>query len=110
MGSFTISRRSNSEYQFTLRANNNETILSSEGYPAKSDCHHGIESVRLNAADEARYDRRTASNGQYYFNLSATNGEVIGSSEMYDSTAARDKGIAAVKENAAGATIDDQSA
>lgn len=36
-------------------------------------------------------------NSQYYFTLHASNGQVIGKSEMYTSTQARDGGIAAVK-------------
>jgi uncharacterized protein YegP (UPF0339 family) len=43
------------------------------------------------------------------FNLKATNGQVIGTSESYSSEAARDKGIASVKANAPGAATDDQT-
>ncbi|MBC7936431.1 MAG: YegP family protein [Rhizobacter sp.] len=41
----------------------------------------------------------TGSDGQYYFNLIASNGQVILSSEAYLSDAARDNGINAVQAN-----------
>ncbi|MEL7473634.1 MAG: YegP family protein [Planctomycetota bacterium] len=48
----------------------------------------------------AKFDLKTAKNGQFMFNLKAGNGEVILSSEMYTTKAAAENGIASVKENA----------
>lgn len=105
-----ISTRKNGEFQFNLKAGNGEVILSSEGYTAKASCLNGVESVKKNAPDDNRYDRKEAKNGKHYFNLKASNGQIIGSSEMYESAAGRDKGIESVKRNAPDATTDDQSA
>ena len=44
-----------------------------------------------------------------YFVLTATNGQVIGQSEMYSDNSGMENGIASVKENAADAKIDDQT-
>ncbi|WP_262247180.1 YegP family protein [Parapedobacter soli] len=110
MGKFVISTRKNGEFQFNLKAGNGEVILTSEGYTAKASCLNGIESVKKNAPDDNRYDRKEAKNGKFFFNLKAANGQVIGSSEMYESAAGRDKGIESVKRNAPDATTDDQSA
>jgi uncharacterized protein len=109
MGKFVISKRSNGEYQFNLKADNGQIILASEGYTAKSGCENGIESVRKNAPDDGNYDRKTSSNDKYHFNLKGGNGQVIGTSEMYESTASRDNGIESVKKNAPAATTEDQS-
>ncbi len=46
---------------------------------------------------------------QYYFVLTAKNGQTIAQSEMYNSKAAAENGIESVKENAPIAQIDDQS-
>lgn len=100
MGKFVITTRANGEFQFNLKAGNGQTILASEGYTTKSACENGIESVRKNAQDDARYEKKESSNGKYYFSLKSTNGQIIGSSEMYESTAARDNGIESVKKNA----------
>lgn len=109
MGKFVISKRKNGEFQFNLKAGNGQTILSSEGYTTKVNCENGIESVRKNSQVDARFERKTATNGKAYFNLKATNGQIIGTSEMYESEAGRDNGIASVKSNAPEATIDDQT-
>ncbi len=109
MGKFIISKRANGEYQFNLQAGNGQVILTSEGYSAKSGCENGIESVRKNSQEDSRFEKKTAANGKFHFNLKATNGQVIGSSQMYASEAACDNGIASVKTNAPGATVDDQS-
>lgn len=102
-----ISTRSNGDFQFNLKAGNGQTILTSQGYSSKSGCKNGIDSVRTNSQDNKQYEKRTASNGKPYFNLLAVNGQVIGTSELYESEAGRDNGIASVKENAPGAVVED---
>ncbi|WP_437920035.1 YegP family protein [Sphingobacterium sp. LRF_L2] len=107
MGKFVITKRTNGEFQFNLKANNGQTILSSEGYKTKANCQNGIESVQKNAQDESKFDKKTSSNAKFYFNLKATNGQIIGTSEMYESASGRDNGIASVASNAPGATVED---
>jgi uncharacterized protein YegP (UPF0339 family) len=109
MGKFVVTKRTNGEFQFKLNAGNGQTILTSEGYASKSGCEGGIESVRKNSKDDTQYDRKTSTNGKPYFNLKATNGQIIGTSEMYESEAGRDGGIDSVKANAAEAAVDDQT-
>lgn len=109
MGKFVITKRKNDEFQFNLKAGNGQTILSSEGYSSKGACENGIASVKSNATDDAKFERKTSTDGKPYFNLKAGNGQVIGTSEMYESTASRDKGIESVKTNAPSATTVDLS-
>lgn len=109
MGKFVISKRSNGEFQFNLKAGNGQVILSSEGYTARGGCDNGIESVKKNSQDESNFDKKTASNGKFYFNLKAGNGQIIGSSQMYESEQGRDNGINSVMENAPDASIEDET-
>ncbi|MFD2919519.1 YegP family protein [Terrimonas rubra] len=109
MGKFVISKRTNGEFQFNLLAGNGQVILSSEGYSAKAGCENGIDSVRKNAQDDNRFDRKTSTNGKFYFALKASNGQIIGSSQMYESESGRDNGIASVKENAPASPVEDQT-
>lgn len=109
MGKFVITKRTNGEFQFNLKAGNGQTILTSEGYTTKAACTNGIESVKTNSQDDGRYDRKESTNGKPYFNLKASNGQIIGSSEMYESVAARENGIESVKKNAPDAIVDDQT-
>jgi len=104
---FQIFVGANNQFYFRLRAANGETILSSEGYISKTSCENGISSVKANAPLDQRYQRKTASNSQFYFTLTAANSETIGTSEMYSSESARDHGIEAVKKTAPGASVED---
>lgn len=109
MGKFVITQRKDDDYQFNLKAGNGQVILTSQGYSAKASCLNGIESVRTNSADDARFDRKTSDSGKPYFTLKASNGQVIGTSQMYESEASRDNGIESVKSNAPDATVDDET-
>lgn len=105
MGKFVISVRKNGEFQFNLKATNGQVILSSEGYTTKAACLNGVESVKKNAPTEARYEIKVAKNGKPFFNLKATNGQIIGSSQMYSSERTMKQGIASVMKNAPEASV-----
>lgn len=107
MGKFTISQRANGLFLFNLKADNGQIILSSEGYTSKMGCMNGIESVKINARDNSNFERRISSNLKYYFNLKASNGQVIGTSELYETSSGRDAGIESVKNNAPLAIVND---
>lgn len=105
---FELFKDTKGEYRFNLKAKNGEIILrSSEGYVTKQGCQRGIASVKINAPYDSRYNRLTASNGQYYFVLRAANNETLGISEMYSTASGRNNGIEAVKRDAPNAPIQD---
>ena len=97
------------EFYFNLTSNNNQKILASERYKTKNGAMSGIESVKKNAADDSRYVKLTSSDGKFYFRLKAGNNETIGTSEMYNTEQACDKGIEAVKSVGPTASVNDQS-
>lgn len=99
MAKFEVSVRKNGEFQFNLKAQNGQVILTSEGYKTKAACMNGIESVKKNAPVEARFEKMVAKNGKPYFALKATNGQVIGMSQMYASDKTCAAGIASVMKN-----------
>lgn len=105
MGKFTLFEGKNGQYYFNLKAANGEIILQSEGYTAKSSAKNGINSVKSNAPIDDHYDRKRSKNDQYYFTLKAGNGEVIGVSETYTTSASMENGIESVKTNAPNAEI-----
>lgn len=107
MGKFEITTRKNGEFQFNLKATNGQVILTSQGYKTKANCINGIESVKKNSADEGRFERKVAADGRPFFNLMATNGQVIGSSQMYANETNMNNGIASVMNNAPEAEIVD---
>lgn len=48
-----------------------------------------------------KFELKQAKNGDFHFNLLASNGQIILTSEMYKSRASAENGIASVKKNAA---------
>ncbi|MHA4741464.1 YegP family protein [Dyadobacter sp. MSC1_007] len=108
MGKFVITQRKDGEFQFNLKAGNGEIILTSEGYVSKAGCKNGIESVRTNSQEDVRYERIEAKTGRWRFTLKSANGQVIGTSEAYESKAGMEAGIASVKKNGLTEVVDDQ--
>lgn len=106
MGKFVITIRKSGDHQFNLKADNGQVILTSQGYASKAACENGIESVRKNAPDDESYDRRLSSNDKHYFNLIASNGQIIGTSQMYESASGMESGIGSVKNNAPEAKVE----
>lgn len=93
-------------YRFTLLAANHEVILTSQSYDSKAGAEGGMESVRKNGADAKNFEKKSSSASQPYFVLKAgRNGQIIGTSEMYSSEAARDNGIASVQRNSPSMTV-----
>lgn len=108
-GWYELSKSDREQYSFVLKAGNAETILRSELYESRAAAENGIASVQKNAPDDARYDRKEASNGSFFFNLKAANHQVIGVSQMYTTASSRDAGIESVKRNGPTAEVKDKS-
>jgi uncharacterized protein YegP (UPF0339 family) len=100
-------KRSGSQFMWNLKAENGEPILTSERYTTRESANTGIASCKVNSPIDARYERKTSTSGQPYFVLRAANNEIIGTSEMYSSTGAREQGIASCKANGPTAKVVD---
>ena len=108
-GWFELSKSSDNQFRFVLKAGNGETILTSELYTSKASAEKGIASVRSNSPQEERYEKKTASNGKFYFKLKAANHQIIGSSQMYATAQSRETGIASDKANGTSQTVKDNT-
>jgi uncharacterized protein YegP (UPF0339 family) len=104
-GWYELGSNDKGQFSFVLKAGNAETILRSEQYNTKAAAENGIKSVQTNCGNDARYDRKDASDGRCYFNLKAGNHQVIGTSQMYKTAAGRDNGIESVKTNGSSTTV-----
>ena len=69
----------------------------------------GMESARNNSPKDTQYLRKNSTANQPYFILNSTNGDTIGSSQMYSSGSAMENGIASVKENGGTKTARDNA-
>lgn len=106
-GKFELFTDKAGEFRFRLKAGNGEIILSSEGYKKRDSAVNGIESVKKNAPEDARYEKKTGASGTFSFNLKASNGQVIGTSQSYKTESGRDNGVESVKKNAPTAAMSD---
>jgi hypothetical protein len=104
---FEIFKGKDDHFYFHLKAGNGEVILASQGYTTKVNCKKGIDSVINNSKEQENFDKKKAKDGREYFVLMATNGQVVGNSQMYTTTSARDHGIGSVHTNATQAEIID---
>ncbi|MDO6759383.1 YegP family protein [Tamlana sp. 2_MG-2023] len=100
----------NEKFYFHLKAKNGQIILASQGYADKSGAKNGIESVKTNCADDSKFERKTAANGKFHFNIKAANGQIIGTSQMYAGTDGMENGIASIKTNAPSAEVVEKEA
>ncbi|MDD2160160.1 YegP family protein [Pseudomonas sp. MIL19] len=106
-GWYELTNSSDGQFRFVLKAGNAEIILTSELYKTRASAENGISSVQNNCQADERYDRKESANNKFYFNLKAANHQIIGSSQMYATAAARDKGIESVKNNGTSETVKD---
>ena len=106
-GKFEIKAGKTGKFRFNLKASNGQVILTSEAYDTRKAAEGGIASVKKNAGDTKRFERKTAKDGSSYFVLKAANGEPIGKSEMYKTAASMENGIASVGRNAPEAPVTD---
>lgn len=104
-GWYELSSNDKGQFSFVLKAGNGEVILRSEQYTSKSSAENGIASVQANSPQDARYERKDASDGRPYFNLKAANHQIIGTSQMYKDASGRDKGIQSVQTNGPTTTV-----
>ncbi|MGI8748213.1 MAG: DUF1508 domain-containing protein [Deinococcus sp.] len=79
MASKFVLKRSGDGFVFNLQAANGQVVLTSQRYRDKQSAQAGIASVQRNAGSDERYEPGPSGT---HFNLKATNGEVIGSSEI----------------------------
>jgi uncharacterized protein YegP (UPF0339 family) len=109
-GKFEIKAGRTGKFRFNLKASNGQTILSSEAYESRSAANKGIQSVKRNAGNDKRFERKTGKDGSAFFVMKAANGEPIGRSEMYRTTRSMESGIASVAKNAPDAPVADADA
>lgn len=98
-------KKSGDKYHFVLKAGNGQVVLSSQMYASKASAMNGIESVKKNCGDDKCFEKKTAKNGKFHFNLKSTNGQIVGSSQMYAAESGMNNGIESVRKNAPGAEV-----
>ena len=121
MGKYVIKPTKNGGFKFDLKATNGQVIASSQVYKALKSCKAGIASVTANAAVAAEEDQTIEGfakeknpkfeiyndkSGEFRFRLKATNGQIIATSEGYNTMKACKNGVASVRKNSVDAPIE----
>lgn len=108
-GKFEVYKDKAGEFRFRLKAANGQNILSSEGYSSKTSCMNGVESVKKNSQIPDRFVKKTTASGKFRFNLTASNGQTVGTSQSYASESGCNNGMKSVANCAPDANMDDQT-
>ncbi len=104
MSSFQLFRDTNGDLCFRLADSRGTILLTSEGYASRTEVEEGIVLAQRLAPEARNYERNRTSEG-HGFTLQTYDGEVVATSELHATTAARDKAIEAVKDEAQEAEV-----
>jgi uncharacterized protein YegP (UPF0339 family) len=80
-------------YHFALRAGNDELLLVSDPYTTRAAAFNGGFALQDAATRDDAFSILTSASDEYYFTVRATNGEALGTSELYSSGTAAAVGI-----------------
>ena len=80
----TFKSEKDQKFYFHLQSDDEKVILRSKAYSSSDARDNGIESVIKNAVLSSNYEKHSSPEG-HYFDLKATNGEVIGNSPIFSS-------------------------
>lgn len=92
-------KRAGEHYFFTLNAANGDTLLTSELYTTKGGAEYALVIVRKHTEINTSYQRKVAISGALFFTLQPVSGELLATSEMFSSIAARERAIRSALRN-----------
>ncbi|MDR0778753.1 MAG: YegP family protein [Methanomassiliicoccaceae archaeon] len=119
MGKFII-KKTNTGFIFYLKANNTQTVCTSQVYASLTGCKVGIESLRKNCDSgtedqtlqkfeplkNPKWEIYVDKAGEYRFRLKASNGENLIASQGYTTKTACKNGISSIANNAPEADVE----
>jgi uncharacterized protein YegP (UPF0339 family) len=88
---FEVYKGNNDEHYFRLIDSKNRVLISGEGYKQKENMLNGIESIKKNLPLSTGAEKKESTNGKHYFNVKSANGQIVGTSALFESKAQRDK-------------------
>lgn len=103
-GHFETFKGDDGLYYFQLVASNGEELLRSDAYQSLSSAKKGITTTKKAAQLQASFELHQADTGEWYFNVKASNGQLLAMGETYATKSNANQGIATVIKTAATAT------
>ena len=93
------------KFRFNVHAKSGAIVLSSEQYTTEAAAFNGAFAVQAEGQAAANYTLKTNTAGGFYFNLSALNGQVIGTSQQYTTKAAAQDAMKSLQTFLPGVTV-----
>ena len=93
-------------FSFSFVNDAGKMVVKSENYKAKPSAVNGIESVKKNCQNDARYELKESKNGKFFFNVKASNGQIVGTSALFGSEAERGAAIDDLKAKGPDAAVE----
>jgi len=75
------------DFYFDMFAKNGEIVVASQHYASAASAYNGAFAVQTDGQNAAAYTLKTAIDGSWYWNVTALNGQVVGTSQMYTTKA-----------------------
>ena len=100
MGKYKTHILKDGQFKFNLQSGNGQILLTSIAYNTKADCKKAIGSIRKIVKFDKLFIRFESENGKPYFNLTADNGKILATSEIFENKTAMENCIDSVKKNA----------
>ena len=97
-----------SPFSFAFK-DGDKTIVRSENYKSKQSALKGIESVKKNCQLDKRYELKVSKNGKFFFNIKASNGQVVGTSTFFKTEEERAAAIELLKKEGPKAEVIQQT-
>lgn len=88
-----IRKGTSNDYSFCLKAESGNTLLNSIVYDNRETAKEVVNSLQAIKRSRNTFERKTNHSGKFLFSLKNNNGELIGSSQLYQSEAGMENGI-----------------
>jgi len=88
---FDVFQGADLRFYFDVHAANGAIVLQSQGYTTEASALNGAFSVQDNGVNAAQYQVLKSTDGRWYYNLMAPNGQVIATSQTYSTKASAER-------------------
>ncbi len=92
-----IIKKEDNTFTFQLKTKNNIVLLQGSSFNSREELNNTIKNAIHKMDSLIIFERKTATNGKFLFNLTNLEGEIIGYSQFYNSEAGMENGIKNLK-------------
>lgn len=94
---FEVHQGESGDFYFDVFAKNGQIVVASQHYASEAAAYNGAMAVQADGQQAAAYKLLQATDASWYFNVTALNGQVVGTSETYTTKASAQTAMTAVQ-------------